>query len=115
MRQVELADDDLDVHAEVVFVAENLDHAAARILGRRGPVGDLHIHHQAFEIVPLAAARLFAEDAIVVGRLLARGLLCLSPRHGNRGHRPMRSGRSGMHAPGAWAFVHRRAIPSRAE
>src|SRR5664279_3544719 len=33
MRQVELADDDLNIHAEVVFVAENLDHAAARAPG----------------------------------------------------------------------------------
>src|ERR1035441_2649909 len=27
MRQVELADDDFDIHAEVVFVAENLDYS----------------------------------------------------------------------------------------
>ena len=31
VRQVELADDDLDIHAEIVFIAENLDDAAARI------------------------------------------------------------------------------------
>ncbi len=32
MRQVEFADDDLDIDAEIVFVAENLDHPPARIL-----------------------------------------------------------------------------------
>ena len=59
MRQVELADDDFYIHAEIVFVAENLDHAAARILGGRGPVGDLDIHHYIFQIVPdWRAARL---------------------------------------------------------
>ena len=31
MRQVELADHDLDIDAEIVFVAEDLDHAAARV------------------------------------------------------------------------------------
>ena len=56
MRQVVLADDDLDIDAEVVFVAENLDHAAARILRRGWPVGDLDIHHQAFQVVPFADA-----------------------------------------------------------
>src|SRR5581483_10024103 len=39
VRQVILADDDLHVHAEVVFIAENFDHAAARVLGGAGPVG----------------------------------------------------------------------------
>ena len=112
MRQVELADDDLDVHAEVVFVAENLDDAAARILGRRGPVGDLHIHHQAFEIVPLAAARLFAEDAVGVGLSALRcavdcfagGLPRSSQRRARTGH-PAR----GLLVRSGWA------TPSRAE
>ena len=34
MRQVEFADDDLDIDAEVVFVAEDFDHPTARVLGR---------------------------------------------------------------------------------
>ena len=52
MGQVVLADDDLDIDAEIVFVAEDLDDAAARILGGRGPVGDLAIDDQAFQILP---------------------------------------------------------------
>src|ERR1019366_3056662 len=77
MRQMELANDDLNVHAEVVFGAENLDYAAARALCRRGPVGNLHVNHQTFEIVPLAAAGLFAQDAVCVRgmRAMCGGLL----------------------------------------
>ena len=77
MRQVELADDDLNIHAEVVFVAENLDYAATRVLGRRRPIGNLNVHHQAFEIVPLTAARLFPEDAVGIRmrRAVRLGLL----------------------------------------
>ena len=33
VRNVVLADDDLHVHTEIVFVAQNLDHAATGILG----------------------------------------------------------------------------------
>ena len=33
MRQVKLADHDFDVDAEVIFVAEDFDDAAARVLG----------------------------------------------------------------------------------
>src|SRR5208283_5620901 len=72
VRQVVLADDDLDIHAEIVLVAKDLDHAAARVLGWRGPVGDLHIHDEAFEVIPLAAAGFLAEDAIAGLLALAR-------------------------------------------
>ncbi len=72
MRQMVLADDDLDIDAEIVFVAEYLDHAAARILRGRRPIGDLHIDHQAFQVVPLAAAGLGAENAVAIELLLAR-------------------------------------------
>ena len=65
MRQMEFADHDLDVDAEIVFVAQNFDHASARILRGRGPVGDLDIHDYAFEIVPFGAASGFvAKNAI---------------------------------------------------
>ena len=74
VRQVVLADDDLDIHAEIVLVAEDLDHAPARALGGRRPVGDLDVDDQAFEVVPLAAAGFFAKDAIALLLALARGL-----------------------------------------
>ena len=74
VRQVELADDDLDIDAEIVFVAENLDHPAAGILRRRRPVGDLHFHDHAFQVAPLVAASLLAENAISVGLLCVRRL-----------------------------------------
>src|SRR5271166_4542474 len=71
VRQVVLADDDFDIHAEIVLVAEDLDYAAARVLGWRRPIGDLHIHDEAFEVVPLVAAGFFAEDAIACWLALA--------------------------------------------
>ena len=45
MWQVVLADNDLNVNPEVVFVSENFDHTSARTLCRGRPVGDLYIHH----------------------------------------------------------------------
>ena len=72
MRQVVLANDDLDVDAEIVLVAEDLDHAAARVLGRRRPVGDLDVHHQAFEVVPFTAMCFLAENAVALVLALAR-------------------------------------------
>ncbi len=52
MRQVVLADDDLDVDAEIIFIAENLDHSAARILRRRRPLRDLDLDNHAFQVIP---------------------------------------------------------------
>ncbi len=57
MRQMMLADHDLDVHTEIVFVAENLDHSPAWILRRRRPVGDFDIDHDIFQVVPGGASR----------------------------------------------------------
>ncbi len=54
--QVVLADDDLDVNAEIVFVADDLDDAAAGILGGGGPVGDLAIDDETFQVFPGTAA-----------------------------------------------------------
>ena len=56
MRQVVLADHDFDVHAEVIFTSEDLDHLAARILRGRGPIGNLDIDHDSIEAVPGGAA-----------------------------------------------------------
>ena len=60
VRQMVLANDDLDIHAEIVRVAEDLHHPPGWALGRRRPARDLHIHHQAFQIVPFAAMHFFA-------------------------------------------------------
>ena len=66
VRQVELADDDLHVHAEIVFVAEDLDYAPAGILRGRGPVSDLDIHHHVFQIIEFRAApRFLAKHAVM--------------------------------------------------
>ena len=71
MRQMKFADDDFDVDAEIVFVAEDLDHASARILRGRRPVGDLDVDDDAFEIVPFGAAGgFFAQNAIADFRFL---------------------------------------------
>ena len=72
VRKMKLADDDLDIDAEVVFVAENLDDTAARIFCRRGPARNLDLDDDVLEVSPFAAESLSAEDAIVTGRLLAR-------------------------------------------
>src|SRR5262249_25075077 len=65
VRQVVLANDDFDVNAEIIFIAENLNHASARILGGSGPIGNLHIHYDSIQIPQLAPPRLFAEDAML--------------------------------------------------
>jgi hypothetical protein len=49
-RQLVLADHHLHIHAKVIRIAQHLNHAAHRRPRRRRPTGDLHIHHQAFQI-----------------------------------------------------------------
>ena len=67
MRQVKLADDHLNVDAEVVGAAENLNDAAPRILRGRGPVGDFNVNHHAFEVVPIRVASGFIAKHAVDG------------------------------------------------
>src|ERR1019366_7699657 len=43
--QVKLADHDLDIDAEVVFFAEDLDYAATRVLRGSWPVADFHVDY----------------------------------------------------------------------
>ena len=65
MWQVKLPNRDLDVNAKIIFPPQNLNHPPPRILRRRRPVGNLHIHHQTLKIVPLRAPRhLVAQHAI---------------------------------------------------
>src|ERR1019366_8875220 len=40
---VKLANHDFDVDAEIVFLAQDFDDAAARVLGGAGPVGDFYV------------------------------------------------------------------------
>ena len=70
MRQVEFADHDFDVDAEIVFAAEDFDDASAGTLGGGGPVGDFHVDDYAFQIVPVGAARGFVAEDAVYGFLL---------------------------------------------
>ena len=86
MRQVEFADDDLDIDAEIVFVAQDLDHSSPRILGGRGPVGDFDIHHYVFQIVPFGAASGFVAQNAVDGFLLFLEP-CRLPAEGGTVHR----------------------------
>ena len=77
MRQMKFANHDLDIDAEIVFFAENFDHAAARILRRARPVGDFHVDDHAFEILPVGVTGgLFADHAVDGSFLLRLWSLC---------------------------------------
>ena len=67
MWQVKFANDNLDVDAEIIFVAQDLNHSSSRILGGRRPVGDFDIHDYAFEIVPFGAPSGFVAQNAVDG------------------------------------------------
>ena len=56
VRQMEFANDDFDVYAEVVLVAEDLDDFATGILSGAGPVGDFDVDYYVFKVVPGGAA-----------------------------------------------------------
>src|ERR1700744_54329 len=72
VRQVKFANNNFDIDAKIVLVAQDLDHPAARTLGRRWPVGDLHLDHHAFQVAPLVPAGLLTENTIPLGMLLSR-------------------------------------------
>ena len=75
-RQLVLADHHFDVHAEVVRVAKHLDDAAHGRTGGRGPTGDLHIDHQAFQVVVRRGGRgLRAQNPMRRGGLTGCGQL----------------------------------------
>jgi hypothetical protein len=64
-----LADHDLDIDAEVVRVAEDFENAAAGLSVEGGPVSDLDIHDQVFQVVRHRVRRLgvmgvLAQDAV---------------------------------------------------
>ncbi len=90
MGQVKLADHDFDINAEIVFFAEDFDDAAARILRGAGPIGDFHVHHHAFEILPAGVdCGLAADDAIMGFLLLLSGWFCRRNLY-HRGHSGLR-------------------------
>src|SRR4051812_26490219 len=62
-----LADDDLDIYPEIIFIAENFDDLSARVRRCRRPFGDGNIDDQTFEIVPLATLGFRAEHAVASG------------------------------------------------
>ncbi len=74
VRQVELADHDFDIDAEIVFVAEDFDDTAARIAGGGRPVSDFDFDDHAFEVSEVVTGGFRAEDAIsglFAGRFLS--------------------------------------------
>ena len=65
MRQMKFANDDLDIDAKIIFVADNFYHPPARILRGRRPVGDFDIDHDIFKVAPVGArGGFFAENAM---------------------------------------------------
>src|SRR5208337_4263300 len=72
MRQMVLADNNLDIHAEVVFVTQNLDNAPLWIVGRRWPRRNFDIDYHPFELFPLPAMRFLAVHAIPIVLLSRR-------------------------------------------
>ena len=98
VREMEFANDDFDVDAEVVFAAEDFGDASAGILRGGGPVGDFDVDDYAFEIVPVGVAGGFFAQHAVDGVLLPLWPLCplwlkvfKSVHHrGHRGHRGFR-------------------------
>ena len=87
--QVKLANHDFDIDAEVVFIAENFDDAAARVLRGAGPVGDFHVDDFAIQILPVGVDGSFGADDAVLRLLIFQAcssLLTLvsSPRWGVR-------------------------------
>src|SRR5579864_1189072 len=66
MWQMIFANDDLDINAEIVFVAQDFYDTTAWILRRGWPVRDLDVDDHVFEISPVAAVcGFFAENAML--------------------------------------------------
>src|SRR5689334_19649377 len=61
MRDVVLANHDLDVNTEVIFVSKHLNYFAARVLRPGRPLNDLDVYDHTFKVGKSAAASLFAD------------------------------------------------------
>ena len=81
MRQMKFADDDLDVHAKIIFIAKNLDHAPTRVLGRRRPIDDFDIDYHVVQIAPFVSPRHFFADNPVLALTWPPGALALRVLH----------------------------------
>src|SRR6185369_1148373 len=62
MWQMVFANDDLDVDAEIIFVAQYLDNTAPWVLGSARPVGDFDIDHNTFQVFPIGVVSNFITD-----------------------------------------------------
>ena len=80
MRQVELADHDLNIDTEIVLAAEHFHHAPTWVLGCGGPMRDLHIDHNSFQIRQIARASSFLADHSMLTAALGRFGWSLHPR-----------------------------------
>ena len=96
-RQPVLADHHLHIHAELLRRAQHLDHPPHRWPRRRRPLGDLNIHHQAFQIV-VPGRRFAAQHPVRPGRSSGFGQL-LPLGNQNRLRHALVEGRNGMSLP----------------
>ena len=97
VRKVVLADHDFDVHAEIVLLAQDFDHATARILRRRRPIGKLDVDHYAFKILHVGVLGCLVANHAVGGHFLLQcsrwlaGRINTQIKHGgHRGHGRLR-------------------------
>src|SRR6516165_6478335 len=63
--EMEFADDDFYVDAEIVLAPQDLDHLAAGVFGGARPSGDFYVDYDAFEVRPVRmAGGFFAQDSV---------------------------------------------------
>ena len=72
-RQLVLADHHLHIDAEIIRIAQHLNHAPDRRPCRSRPAGDLHIHHQAFQVAALLAFTFWTGDCFGAENTMRRG------------------------------------------
>src|SRR4029078_11388198 len=70
VRKVELPNDYLDIHAEIILVSEHLSASAASVLLCTWPAGDLDIDPYIFKIVPFGSASFCPENPVNAAPLL---------------------------------------------
>src|SRR5579864_8734135 len=66
VRQVMLADDDFHVHAKIVFIAQDFEDAALRVLRGCRPFRNLNVNYNSFQVLPgdSAVLHLLANDPV---------------------------------------------------
>ncbi len=63
--QVEFADHDFDVDAEIVFFAEDFDDTASRALRGAGPIGDFYVDDYPFQTLPVIPLKISVASGLV--------------------------------------------------